>query len=148
MDCPKELCLRCAIISLWIRLRLPYCSPGFESQAQLLCFFNLYSNSDEKWTKNIKNRPALAHCFKKESILVRLCNEDERGQKVYLVNMRGKLQYNYKVTQEIESVNVVGTKLGILKEGLYARECENSNWQIKLSITLTNGRAVPTERIH
>ena len=98
--------------------------------------------------KNIKNRPALAHCFKKESILVRLCNEDERGQKVYLVNMRGKLQYNYKVTQEIESVNVVGTKLGTLKEGVYARECENSNWQIKLSITLTNGRAVPTERIH
>ena len=32
-----------AAIAPWFRLRLPSCGPGFESQAQHLCFFNLYT---------------------------------------------------------------------------------------------------------
>ena len=34
--------LRGAAIAQWIRLRLPSCHPGFESQARHLCFF-IYS---------------------------------------------------------------------------------------------------------
>ena len=31
-----------AAIAPWFRLRLPFCGPGFESQAHHLRFFNLY----------------------------------------------------------------------------------------------------------
>ena len=31
-----------AAIAQWIRLRLPSCRPGFESQAHHLCFFSIY----------------------------------------------------------------------------------------------------------
>ena len=29
-------------VAQWIRLRLPSCRPGFESQAHHLCFFSIY----------------------------------------------------------------------------------------------------------
>ena len=50
----------------WSRLHLlQSCSPGFDPQAQHLCFFNL--NCDEKRMKINKKRPGLAH-LKKESL--------------------------------------------------------------------------------
>ena len=49
-----------AAIAQWIRLRLPSCGPGFESQAQHLhfAFFNLNLNRNVERTKK---RPGLAH---------------------------------------------------------------------------------------
>ena len=37
-----KFCLRVAAIAPWLRLCLPTCGPGFESQAKHLRFFNLY----------------------------------------------------------------------------------------------------------
>ena len=41
-----------AAIAQWIRLRLPSCRPGFESQAHHLCFFNLYLSFELECEKN------------------------------------------------------------------------------------------------
>ena len=38
----KKINLRGAAIAQWIRLHLPSCCPGFESQAHHLCFFSIY----------------------------------------------------------------------------------------------------------
>ena len=54
-----------AAIALWLRLRLPFCGRGFETQAHHLCFFNLYWNCNEKRTKINKKRLGLAHFYKK-----------------------------------------------------------------------------------
>ena len=43
---------RGAAIAQWIRLRLPSCRPGFESQAHHLCFFNLYLSFELECEKN------------------------------------------------------------------------------------------------
>ena len=46
----------------WFRLRLPSCSPGFESQAQHLRFFNLYN-----WCWNeLRGRDWPIFCIKKQ----------------------------------------------------------------------------------
>ena len=37
-----------AAVARWIRLRLPSFGPGFDPQAQNLCFFDLYLKYDEK----------------------------------------------------------------------------------------------------
>ena len=58
-----------ATIAQWIRLRLPSCRPGFESQAHHLCFFQFilfklyicHLNWNVKRTKINKKRPGLAH---------------------------------------------------------------------------------------
>ena len=53
-----------AAIAPWFHLRLPFCGPGFESQAHHLSFFNLhYWNCIEKMAKINKKRPGLAHVF-------------------------------------------------------------------------------------
>ena len=41
-----------AAIAQWIRLHLPSCRPGFESQAHHLCFFNLYLSFELECEKN------------------------------------------------------------------------------------------------
>ena len=62
----KEVTLGAAIAQL-IRLRLPTCGPRFNPQAQLLHFFNLYLNCDEKRTQLNKERPGLAYFFLKKN---------------------------------------------------------------------------------
>ena len=37
--CAKIVNVGVAAIAPWFRLRLPFCGPGFESQAHHLCFF-------------------------------------------------------------------------------------------------------------
>ena len=62
-----------AAIAQWIRLRLPSCRPGFESQAHQQCFFKfilfkLYICHliwNVKRTKLNEKLPGLAHFFKK-----------------------------------------------------------------------------------
>ena len=44
-------------IAQWIRLHLPSCGPRFKSQAQHLCFLNLYLNCDVKRQIINKKRP-------------------------------------------------------------------------------------------
>ena len=44
--------VRGAAIAQWIRLHLPSCRPGFESQAHHLCFFNLYLSFELECEKN------------------------------------------------------------------------------------------------
>ena len=56
-----------AAIAQWIRLRLPSCHPGFESQAHHLHFFHLYYLCyicHLKRMKINKKRPGLAHFYK------------------------------------------------------------------------------------
>ena len=53
-----------AAIAPWIRLRLPSCCPGFESQAHHLCFHQFIKLCNVEKTKINKNRPGLAHFFK------------------------------------------------------------------------------------
>ena len=61
-----------AAIAQWIRLRLPYCGPGFESQAHQLCFNSqiLYyiCRFIEKRTKINKKSPGQAHILKNAEI--------------------------------------------------------------------------------
>ena len=65
---------RAATIAQWIRLCLPSCCPGFESQAHHLRFFQFilfklyicHLNWNVKRTKINKKRPVLAHLQKKE----------------------------------------------------------------------------------
>ena len=57
-----------AAIAPWFCLRLPFCGPGFQSQAHHLRFFNLYWNCNVKGTKINKKRPGLAHFLKKTFI--------------------------------------------------------------------------------
>ena len=67
----KELPHWGAAIAQWIRLRLPSCRPGFESQAHHLRFFQFklfklyicHLNWNVKRTKINKKRPGLAHFF-------------------------------------------------------------------------------------
>ena len=61
-DCPNErnLCGGAAIAQ-WIRLRLPSCRPGFESQAHHLCFHQfikkiVYCGKDENKQKRGRDR--------------------------------------------------------------------------------------------
>ena len=58
-----------AAIAPWLRLRLPFCGRGFETQAHHLCFFNLYWNCNEKRTKINKKRLILAHFYKKKYLV-------------------------------------------------------------------------------
>ena len=54
-----------AAIALWFCLRLPSCSPGFESPAHHLCFFQFVLwHCNKKGTKINKKRPGLAHSKK------------------------------------------------------------------------------------
>ena len=65
----KKINLRGAAIAQWIRLHLPSCCPGFESQAHHLCFFQFikfklyicHLNRNVKRTKINKKRPRIAH---------------------------------------------------------------------------------------
>ena len=60
---------RGAAIAQWIRLRLPFCRPGFDSQTCNLCFFSLICDLfvHAMWEKNQKSkkRPGLALFCKK-----------------------------------------------------------------------------------
>ena len=57
---------RGAAIAQWIRLRLPSCRPGFESQAHHQCFYQyIFVLCHVEKTKVNKMRPGLAHFFKK-----------------------------------------------------------------------------------
>ena len=53
------------VIAQWIRLRLPFCSPGLKSQAHHLCYFHLWSDCTmslclEKDEKHMKRGRVLA----------------------------------------------------------------------------------------
>ena len=50
----------------WIRLRLPFCRPGFESEAHHLCFHEFIELCNGGRTKINKKRPRMAHLNKKE----------------------------------------------------------------------------------
>ena len=53
-----------AAIAQWIRLRLPSCRPGFESQAHHLRFHEFIELCNVGKTKINKKRPGLAHFLK------------------------------------------------------------------------------------
>ena len=60
---------KCVIIAQWIRLRLSFCSPGFESQAYHRHFFQFilctcHLNWNVKRMKINQKRPGLAHLKK------------------------------------------------------------------------------------
>ena len=55
LECPNYGALAAAIAQ-WIRLRLPSCGPGFESQAQHLSFGFLNLNCGVKRTENKRGR--------------------------------------------------------------------------------------------
>ena len=60
-----NICYDVAAIAPWFRLRLPFCGPGFKSQAHHLRFFQLvllklYQENNE----NKHKRPGLAHLKK------------------------------------------------------------------------------------
>ena len=78
-----------AAIAPWFCLRLPSCSPGFESQAHHLCFFN-YWNCNEKRTKINKKRPGLAHLKKQRS-----------NRELELLLVENKSQYPTWLTRNI-----------------------------------------------
>ena len=69
------LSFRGAAIAQWIRLRLPSCRPGFESQAHHLCFFQFilfklyvcHLNWNVKRTKNKQKEAGVGPFFKKHS---------------------------------------------------------------------------------
>ena len=56
MDCPKELCLRCAIISLWIRLRLPSCGPEVRIPSIPSMLFTLLSIAQYLYCEKDENK--------------------------------------------------------------------------------------------
>ena len=60
----KLLSVGGATIAQWIRLRLPFCCPGFESQAHHLHFHQFIELYNVEKTKINKNRMELAHLKK------------------------------------------------------------------------------------
>ena len=60
-----------AVIAQWIRMCLPSCVPGFESQAQhpRFAFFNLNLNSNVKRTKINEERPKIANMKKTQKVI-------------------------------------------------------------------------------
>ena len=59
--------MRVAAIAPWFRLRLPSCGPGFESQANHLCFFQfvllkLYRENDKNKQKEARIGPFFNSC--------------------------------------------------------------------------------------
>ena len=62
-ECPNNIYPNCKKqLAQWIRLHLPSCSPGFESQAHHLSFYQLvFELSHAEKTKLNKKRQGLAH---------------------------------------------------------------------------------------
>ena len=89
-----------AAIAQWIRLRLPSCRPGFESQAHHLCFHQFIKKlCNVEKTKINKKRPRLAHFFLKK-VAVFYFTTQLNSLYLYFCKLRRRSMYGGLVTGE------------------------------------------------